>query len=135
MCSHTRLDKIENREIRSRTKAIEVHRKVQEKRLRWCGNVLWRKDNRATWRALGKEVEGKRRRGKPCRRWMECVKEDLAEKGLVVQDAADRQRWRTMTKKRRPYLKREKPRKEEDPIRASAESWQPLPQIWFLSYG
>ena len=44
------------------------------------------------------EVEGKRRRGKPCRKWMDCVKEDLAEKGLVVQETADWQRWRTMTK-------------------------------------
>ena len=34
ICDHTRLDKIENREIRLTTKAIEVHRKVKEKRLR-----------------------------------------------------------------------------------------------------
>jgi hypothetical protein len=33
-------------------------------------------------RVLKMEVEGKRARGCPRRRWMECVKEDMAEKKL-----------------------------------------------------
>jgi hypothetical protein len=32
-CGHTRLDKIENKEIRNRMKVTEMHRKIQEKRL------------------------------------------------------------------------------------------------------
>jgi GTP-binding protein EngB required for normal cell division len=32
-CVHTRLDKIENKEIRNRMKVMEMHRKIQEKRL------------------------------------------------------------------------------------------------------
>ena len=43
------------------------------------------------------EVEGRRRRGRPRRRLLDCLKEDLEEKQLRVQDAADWQRWRAMT--------------------------------------
>ena len=96
-CGHTRLDRIENQVIRERVKVTEIHKKVQEKRLRWYGHVQRRDENHVTKQALNLEVEGRRRRGRPRRRWMDCVREDMAEKGLAERDAADRQRWRTMT--------------------------------------
>ena len=35
--------------------------------------------------------------GKPRRRWMDCIKQDLAEKGLEVQAVAKRLLWKSMT--------------------------------------
>lgn len=96
-CGHTRLDRIENREIRERVKVTEIHKKIQEKRLRWYGHVLRREENHVTKRTLSMEVDGRRRRGRPRRRWKDCVWEDLREKGLEEGDAADRQRWKSMT--------------------------------------
>ena len=95
---HTLLDRIENEEIRRRTKVTELHAKVQEKRLRWYGHMLRRDEDHVTRRTLEMEVEGRRRQGRPRRRWLDCVKEDLAEKRLGVQDAANRERWKRLTK-------------------------------------
>ena len=44
------------------------------------------------------EVDGRGKRGWPRRRWLECVAEDMKEKDLVEHDAADRARWKTITK-------------------------------------
>ena len=51
------------------------------------------------------EVEGRRRRGRPCRRWLDFLKEDLEEKQLRVQDAAALE---SHDCKRRPCMKLEK---------------------------
>ena len=97
-CGHTRLDRIENSKIREKMRVTEVHRKIQEKRLRWYGHMLRREKDHVTRKTLDMVVEGKRKSGRPRRRWMDCVKEDLMEKRLRERDAADRQRWRVMTK-------------------------------------
>ena len=96
-CGHTRLDRIENQEIRKRMKVTELHKKVQEKRLRWYGHVIRHEDSHVVKRALNLEVEGRRRRGRPQRRWMDCVSEDLEMKGLTEKDAVDRKCWVLMT--------------------------------------
>jgi hypothetical protein len=44
------------------------------------------------------EVRGKRVRGHPRRRWMECINEDLIEKKLKRRDAVNRQCWKTLTR-------------------------------------
>ena len=48
-------------------------------------------------RVLNMVVEGRKRSGRLQKRWFDCI-EDLAEKQLRVQDIADQQHWRTMTK-------------------------------------
>ena len=62
---HTLLDRIENAEIRRRTKVTELHAKVQEKRLRWYGHVLRRDEEHITSRTMEMTVEGRMRQDRP----------------------------------------------------------------------
>ena len=71
---------------------------AEMKMLRWAsGHTIMDRVENETRRTLEMKVEGKRRQGRPRRRWMDCVKKDMMEKRLGEQDAADRQRWRSMT--------------------------------------
>ena len=88
-CGHRRLDHIENEDIRRRVRVTEVHGKIQERRIRWYGHVQRREEGHVTRRTLEMEVEGRRARGRPRRRWMDCVLEDLATKRLRRRDVAD----------------------------------------------
>ena len=78
MCGVTRLDKIRNEKIRGSTKVGEISRKVQERRMRWYGHVVMRRDEEYVGkRAMGIEAQGSGRRGRPKKRWADCVKDDL----------------------------------------------------------
>ena len=86
-----------HREVRGRTKATEMHRKIQEKRLRWYGYILRRDEDHIISRATNMKVERRRKQGRPRRKWMDCVREDLEEKQSRTEDAADRLRWKRVT--------------------------------------
>ena len=45
----------------------------------------------------GNEVQGRRKRGRPKRRWLDKVKDDIKEKGLSADDVYDRATWRRMS--------------------------------------
>ena len=42
------------------------------------------------------EVAGKRRRGRPKRRWLDSTRNDLSERELSGEDAQDRAKWRRL---------------------------------------
>ena len=80
MCGVTRLDKIRNEKIRGSTKVGEISKKVQLRRMQWYGHVVRRDEEYLGKRVMGTEVQGSRR-GRPKKRWADCVKNDLREKG------------------------------------------------------
>ena len=43
------------------------------------------------------KVQGRRKRGRPKRRWLDKVKDDIKEKGLSADDVCDRATWRRMS--------------------------------------
>ena len=86
MCGVTRLDKIIYDKIRGSTKVGETSKKVQERRMRWYGYVMRRGEEYVGKRAMGIEVQGSRRRGRPKKRWADCVKDDLREKALPEEE-------------------------------------------------
>ena len=94
MSGVTKLDRIRNERIRGTTKVGEISKKVQESRLKWYGNVLRREDEFVGKRMMGMEVPGKRRRGRPKRRWLDNIKNDLSERELSGEDAQDRAKRR-----------------------------------------
>ena len=90
----TRMDKIRNETIRKMGGVVEVSRKIQERRLQWYGHVMRREDDYVGRRVASIQVEGRRARGRPKRRWNDCIVEDLREKSLQQEDVMDRREWR-----------------------------------------
>ena len=89
----TRKDRVENVTVRKELGVEKVSEKMRENRLRWFGHV-WRSEEQGlTKRVMGIKV-GRRSRGRPKRRFMACIEEDLKIKGLEVTDAEDRDLWR-----------------------------------------
>ena len=68
----------------------EISKKVQERRLRWYGHVMRREEHYVGRRAMVMKVQGRRKRGIPKRTWLDKVKDDFKEKGLLADDVCDR---------------------------------------------
>ena len=98
MCGVTKLDRIRNERIRGATKVGETSKKVQESRLKWNGHVLRREDEYVGNIVTRMEVPGKRRRGRPKRRWLDSTRNDLLERELSREDTQDRAKWRRIVR-------------------------------------
>ena len=85
------------RTLRGTTKVGEITKKVQERRLKWYGHVMRREEHYVGRRAMVMKVQGRRKRGRPKRRWLDRVKDDIKEKGLSADDVYDRASWRRMS--------------------------------------
>ena len=90
----TKLDRERNENVRERLGVEEISRKIRESRLRWFGHVERRDTEYVGKRVLEMEIAGKRKRGRPKRRWMDCIEKDMSEVGLEVEDVLDRKLWR-----------------------------------------
>ena len=78
----TRMDRIRNEYIRGTVHVRCFGDKVREARLGWFGHVLWRDSEYIGRRMLGMELPGRRPRGRPKRRFMDAVKEDMKPAGV-----------------------------------------------------
>ncbi|KAK3552622.1 hypothetical protein QTP86_017898 [Hemibagrus guttatus] len=92
----TRLDRIRNKYIRGTAHVGRLGDKVREARLRWFGHVQRRESEYIGRRMLDMELPGRRQRGRPKRRYMDGINEDMKLVGASVEDAEDRDRWRKM---------------------------------------
>ena len=70
--------------------ATEISKKVQESRLKWYGHVSRREEEYVGKRVMVMDVPGKRRRGRPKRRWLDNIKNDLSERELSGEIVHDR---------------------------------------------
>ena len=103
MCGVTNLDKIRNERIRGTTKVGEITKKVQERRLKWYGHVVRREEHYVGRRAMVMKVQGRRKRGRPTRKWLDKVKDDIKEKGLSAHDVYDGSTRRRMSSSSSPH--------------------------------
>ena len=108
MIGVTKLDRMRNERIRGTTKVGEISKKS---RLKWYGHVLRREDEYVCRRVMAMEVPGKRRRGRPKRRWLDSIRNDLSERELSREDTQDRAKWRRLIRHIDPTKKWEKIRK------------------------
>ena len=96
MCRVMKLNKLRNERIGG-TKVEEITKKVQERRLKWYGHVMRREVHYVGRRAMDMKVQGRRKRGKPKRRWLDRVSDDIKENGLSADEVYDRATWRRMS--------------------------------------
>ena len=92
----TRKDKIRNEYIRGTVKVERLGMKMREGRLRRYGHVMRRDQEFVGRKMMEIEFPGKRRRGRPKRRFLDVVKEDMGKVGAKETDVEDRKVWRMM---------------------------------------
>ena len=97
-----RKDKIRNEHIRSTVKVEQLGMKMREGRLRWYGHVMRRDQEYVGRKMMEMELLRKRRRGRPKRRFLDAVKEDMREVGVKETDVEDRKMWRMMIRRGHP---------------------------------
>ena len=90
----TRREKIRNEVVWVKLGVREISAKVKESRLQWYGHVRRREESYVGRRVMEMEIPGKRRRGRPERRWMDNITEDMEEFSLKERDTGDRVKWR-----------------------------------------
>jgi hypothetical protein len=77
ICDVTKVDQIRNEYVRGSLKVAPIAEKLRANHLRWYGHVMRRDDSHVTRRVLSMNVEGCKRRGRPRKRWMDCVRDDM----------------------------------------------------------
>ena len=72
---------------------LEEH--LGQKRLRWFGHIVRRDEEVEIKKVLEMKIEGQRKRGRPVKLWIDLVEEDMKKRGVVQQDAGNREGcWR-----------------------------------------
>ena len=72
-----------------------IQDKVREIRLRWYGHMQRMEENNEVRAVVDMIVPGKRRRGRPRGRWVDCVRMDMRELRITPEDAQDRTFWKS----------------------------------------
>ena len=92
----TRKDKVINEIIMGTVKVERLGIKMREGRLRWYGNVRRRDQEYVGRKIMEMELPGKRKRGRPKRRFLDVVTKDMEEVGAKETDVEDRTIWRKL---------------------------------------
>ena len=80
--------------IRGTVKVERLGMKMREGRLRWYGHVMRRDQEYVGRKMIEIELPGKRKRGRPKRRFLNLVNKDMEEVGVKETDVEDRTVWR-----------------------------------------
>ena len=67
---------------------------MRQKRLQWFGQIVRRDEEVEIKKVFELKIEGWRKRGRPVKRWIDVVEENMKKRGVVQQDAGDRKGWR-----------------------------------------
>jgi hypothetical protein len=101
MMGNNNFDKSE-KYIREATKVEGIQGVVSKHRLKWFGHVSRKTEDCWIKRCMTMEVDGKRERGRPAKRWLDLVKQDMKENGVDQETTKNRVQWRTVTRTKRP---------------------------------
>ncbi|KAF4113198.1 hypothetical protein G5714_005743 [Onychostoma macrolepis] len=92
----TRLDRVRNEDVRKILGAAPISEKMREAHLRWHGHVACSRVESVAGRALHLSPDGRCPRGRPKKRWMDRIKQDMKHINAAHEDALDRKKWRPM---------------------------------------
>ena len=87
-------DTVKSVDIRKKLGVNSIQEKVREIRLRWYGHMQRMEKNNEVRAIVDMIVPGKRPRGRPRGRWMDCVRRDMQELRITPEDAQDRTFWK-----------------------------------------
>ena len=107
MCGVRWEDRVSNEEVRWRAGVFRIEEEMRCRRLRWFGHVMRKSDEDKVKQCMLMEVEGARPRGRPRKRWMEVIEDDMRRRGVEIEDSLDRMCWRRAIRYR-PTPHREK---------------------------
>jgi hypothetical protein len=92
--------KLHNVELYDPYCSLNIVRVIKSRRMRWAGHVARMGERGVVYRVLVGKPEGKRRLGRPWRRWDDNIKMDLQEVGCGSMDwielTQERDRWRAL---------------------------------------
>ena len=77
----TLLDRVRNEEVLREMKLDKLDGVLREAKLWWFGHA-WRKDDQYVSKQVIRITVGRQERGRPKRRWKDCVQEDKRSLGL-----------------------------------------------------
>ena len=87
---------ITNDEVREMAKQEAIAVGMRRRRLQWYGHVQ-RRDREEDIRMVAEmRVQGKRKRGRPKKRWCDTLNDDMKRWGLQEDDTDDRGRWHSL---------------------------------------
>jgi hypothetical protein len=72
---------LHNEELHILYSSPNIIRQIKSRRMKWAGHVVRMEQERNVYRILMGEPEGKRRLGRPRRRWEDGIRMDLREIG------------------------------------------------------
>jgi hypothetical protein len=82
----TKEDKIRNEYVRGSINVSTIVNKMRENKFRWFGHVMRQEETKAVRVVMKMNVEGKRRRGRPKKRWLDIIENDMGAVGMYVSD-------------------------------------------------
>ena len=94
ICGVTLKDMVESTVIASRVGLDDLEEHLRQKRLRWFGHIARRDEAVERKKVFELKIKGRRKRGRPVKRWIDVAEEDMKKRGVVQQDAGDREGWR-----------------------------------------
>ena len=92
----TKKDKIRNEQMMGTVKVEQLGMKMREGKLRWYGHVMRRDQEYIGRRVIEMELPEKRKRGRPKRKFLDVVKEDMGEFGEREKDIENKTVLRNM---------------------------------------
>ena len=97
----TRNDLVRNQIIQEGAKVCQISTFLRQKRLNWYGHTMYdiirrREEDNLSRQMMGMVVPGKRRRGRPRRRWTDNNQEAMTKYELTADMTENRQYWKMM---------------------------------------
>ena len=102
-CGHTLRDHVRNDDTRKKLKVENITEMCRKARVRWFGHVKRRDQEYDGRKTLEMVPPGRRKRGRPKQRWMDCVNRHMRAIGTTKDEVHDRTDWRRIVSAAGPH--------------------------------